>query len=234
MAIGSEPPSDEHTVAALRRLITRLAYDIHDGPLQNLAVIGLDLHAMKDRVRSLLSAEDAHKMDTAVEQVVEDLVDVERSLRELLGSLERQRAECRSLVEALQAEIAEFERHSPAAVELRVWGAPGQLSEPECATVHAIARAALANISKHANATTVTVRLRDEHGRLTLEIEDDGRGFNVLEAYRPGHFGLRGIRERAEDAGGYAEIRSRPGGPTLVFATLRSETAPTELLAAIS
>jgi signal transduction histidine kinase len=235
MAFESDPPSDEQTVAALRRVISRLAYDIHDGPLQNLAVIGLDLRAMRDRVRSLLSAEDADRVDIAVDQVVGDLVDVERSLRELLGSLERQRAESRSLVEALQGEIAEFERHSPASVELVVTGACGGLNEPECATIHAIARAPLANVSKHAEAHNVTVRLRHDGKQLLLEIEDDGRGFNVLEAYRPGHFGLRSIRERAELAGGHADIMSRPGGPTLVSARLSYGQAPArELLAAVS
>ena len=75
-------------------------------------------------------------------------------------------------------------------------------------------REILQNVSKHAHAEAVTVRLVGNTDRIELEVVDDGVGFDMsLAAAREadGHFGLRGLRERAEQVGGSVEIRSAKG-----------------------
>jgi signal transduction histidine kinase len=71
---------------------------------------------------------------------------------------------------------------------------------------------ALANSARHAQPQRVEVRLRVQNGRLTLEIEDDGIGFQPAEAGGPGdgHFGLTLMRERARSAGGLLTVSSAP------------------------
>jgi signal transduction histidine kinase len=199
--------------------LSRLALDIHDGPLQNLAVIGLDLNALHGRIRSLLPASARNQVDAGVEQIAEDLFEVERSLRALLGALERDGAGGQLLLEGIHAEIAEFRRRSGVVVEVLTEGNVEPLAASVREALQAIVRSALANIAKHAEATAVTIRVSEANETISLEIEDDGRGFDLGTAYRPGHFGLLGIQARAELAGGHAEILSRPGGPTIVRAT---------------
>ena len=71
---------------------------------------------------------------------------------------------------------------------------------------------ALANSARHAEPEHVEVRLRIEEGTLTLEVEDDGVGFQPTEAGGPGdgHFGLTLMRERARSAGGNLTVSSAP------------------------
>jgi signal transduction histidine kinase len=73
-----------------------------------------------------------------------------------------------------------------------------------------IAQEAVTNIRKHANATHVDVRLTSMHGGLLLRIADDGDGFDPSEKAPPGHLGLITATERAELAGGWCRVHSRP------------------------
>jgi signal transduction histidine kinase len=78
-----------------------------------------------------------------------------------------------------------------------------------------ILREALRNIERHARASTVTVRLRRLGGRAVLTVADDGAGFEVPdeleELARGRHFGVTGMRERAQLAGGELNVESAPG-----------------------
>jgi signal transduction histidine kinase len=78
-----------------------------------------------------------------------------------------------------------------------------------------LAREALSNVSRHAEAATCRVSLyRDEDGGV-LEVDDDGRGFDPTRTTAAGQ-GLRNLRERAERLGGQAEIDSAPGQGTRI------------------
>jgi signal transduction histidine kinase len=78
-----------------------------------------------------------------------------------------------------------------------------------------IAREALSNVGRHAEATTCRVRLAREGGSAVLEIDDDGRGFDG-EPSRPGGQGVSNLRARAEALGGATEISGVPGEGTTV------------------
>lgn len=81
-----------------------------------------------------------------------------------------------------------------------------------------IVQEALANVRKHARATSVEVALGEEEGGVYVRVRDDGQGFAEPEAPRShlGHMGLTFMRERAEMAGGWLRIRSAPGAGTTV------------------
>jgi signal transduction histidine kinase len=79
-----------------------------------------------------------------------------------------------------------------------------------------IAQEGVSNVRKHANATHVEVRLTSADGGLLLRIADDGDGFDPSEKAAPGHLGLTTITERAELAGGWCRVRSRPGAGTVL------------------
>jgi signal transduction histidine kinase len=81
--------------------------------------------------------------------------------------------------------------------------------------LYRIAQEALNNSAKHAEASRVEIRCWCELGRVTLLIEDDGKGFD-LDDIPPGRLGLGIMRERAESVGARLEIESGPGSGTKV------------------
>ncbi len=80
-------------------------------------------------------------------------------------------------------------------------------------TIYRVAEEASANVVRHANASTLHVRL-DTSDAPTLTITDDGSGFDPTQVDGSSHFGLRGMRERAALAGGALAVQSTPGGGT--------------------
>jgi signal transduction histidine kinase len=82
----------------------------------------------------------------------------------------------------------------------------------------------LANVARHAEATAVRVNLGlAEDGRLQIEVVDDGVGFDVETAVRPGHYGLIGLKERARLTGGHFSIESSPEKGTTALLQLPLE-----------
>jgi signal transduction histidine kinase len=82
--------------------------------------------------------------------------------------------------------------------------------------VYRVAQEALENTCQHARARCVKVELVESDEHLTLTIADDGRGFDPHHADAESHFGLQGMRERAETMGGSLEVESRRGEGTTV------------------
>ena len=90
-------------------------------------------------------------------------------------------------------------------------------------------REMLHNIAKHAEATRVEVELTADDGRLELVVRDDGVGFDPTHARRgeaSGHFGLRGLHERAAQVGGAMQIDSIKGEGTTIRWTARRQPIP--------
>jgi len=87
-----------------------------------------------------------------------------------------------------------------------------------------IAQEALENIARHADASTLRVSLLQKGDNLTLEISDDGTGFDVRAVDADDRYGLRGIQERAEIIGASLEMKSSPDEGTTI--RLEAETTP--------
>jgi two-component system nitrate/nitrite sensor histidine kinase NarX len=104
----------------------------------------------------------------------------------------------------------------PVTVDLAA--SPEHLRDASQTVVLRVVQEALQNVRKHAEASHVAVRSLVEGGDWTLEIRDDGRGFDVAMVALRGrrNFGLQFMRERAELIGARFEVRSRPDGGTVV------------------
>ena len=91
--------------------------------------------------------------------------------------------------------------------------------EPQLAmVVYRTAQEALTNVLKHAQARNVRLELSDLEGVLTLEVSDDGRGASAADLAKLQSFGLLGLRERAQGAGGCLDVATAPGqGMTLIL-----------------
>ncbi len=210
----------------LKRKLMRLALDVHDGPMQNLAVIGFSLGDIRRRMEQVVPPEHHTKLDAGMEQITEELVRVESELRSLIVALEHGTKHTVPVVEAVQSEIAEFEKRTPATCVLTVTGNVETDTDSQRIALQSVTRAALANVSKHAGAKNVEIRLRGTPRTITLEILDDGKGFDCGQHPKDGRFGLAGMRERVELLGGKFELVSSPGGPTRITATLKTWRPP--------
>jgi signal transduction histidine kinase len=224
--VDRERGVESKRVEALERRMLRLALDVHDGPMQSLTAVGHSLSGLQRRIEALGPVEDRSVLNTSVEQIMADLVQVEYELRALISALEDGGTESVPLLEAIQTEIRHFKRGSLAEVELFFDGSALAETDSQRIALQTIARAALANVTSHADADNVTIRLHGTADTITLEIVDDGRGFDGTMPAKRGRFGLAGMKRRAELLGGDLEISSRPGGPTAIRATLRRWRPP--------
>lgn len=82
--------------------------------------------------------------------------------------------------------------------------------------IYRIAQEAVENAAHHANAQRLAVRLEPEAGRWKLTVQDDGLGFDPRQNPAAGHFGLAGMKERAELSGGRLTIESQKGRGTKI------------------
>jgi signal transduction histidine kinase len=126
------------------------------------------------------------------------------------------------LPSALKAAVWHWAAGSSAALEIHITGAHPNLPEDVEQNVLRIAQEAVTNAVKHASAKTVWIDLHLDPRTLRLVVRDDGRGFELSGAFVlvGGHFGLLGMRERAERLGGSLEVSSEPGTGTEVRASV--------------
>jgi signal transduction histidine kinase len=101
---------------------------------------------------------------------------------------------------------------------VKVEGAPRNLNAIVRDEAYRIAGEALRNAFRHARARRITVELRYDKRQFRLRVRDDGKGLDeqTLRGLPAGHFGLPGMRERAEDVGGRLEVRSKVDSGTEV------------------
>ncbi|KJF24996.1 sensor histidine kinase [Rhodococcus sp. AD45-ID] len=183
----------------------RLAAEIHDTVAQGLSSIQMLLHA----------AERADPNSPAVRQISlarEAAADSLAETRQLIAELTPAALDGQSLSDAL-GRICE--RASSAHIEARavVEGEPIALPMPLEATLVRIAQGAVANVLRHAHATRMAVTLTYSTDTVSLDIVDNGVGFDisVLDRGPAESFGLNAIRRRVQLQGGTFDIESEPG-----------------------
>lgn len=188
----------------------RIAKELHDGVIQALFAVGMGLQG---------AAAMAHDPEIAgrLEYAVEDIDRAIRDLRNYIFGLRPGILADRQLDEAIRKLCAEFETRSGvvtvAAVEDR---AAAELAS-RAGDVIQLVRETLSNVGRHANATTCRVTLRQgTDGAIELEVDDDGRGFDV-DAPRTG-LGLANLEARVASMGGTFLAASIAGDGTTVTA----------------
>jgi signal transduction histidine kinase len=219
---SSEPAAVGTTVTeveTLRRRLVRLAFDVHDGPMQNLTAVGYSVHELQRRLKAAQEL-DVESISFDLDQILTQLGGAERGLRTLISHLEHANPEIDTLDEILEGEIDAFTRRCRAHLDVE---APANLrldSHSQAVAIRSILREALTNIAKHAGAQRVWVRIDAGPAGILLEIEDDGHGFDP-GAVHTDTLGLAGMSQRVDLLGGDFDVLSRIGGPTVVTARFR-------------
>jgi signal transduction histidine kinase len=187
----------------------RLARDMHDSLAKTVSGMGFAALALARRIeRDPTGAADEAR------RLADDARQATREAREIIVGLRADAGEQLPLAAALQAEARRWSAACGVKVALMIEEV-GDLHPVAARELEWILREGLGNVERHARASQVTVRLRRLGGRAVLTIADDGAGFEVpdeLEQLAQGrHFGVTGMRERAQLAGGDLSVESAPG-----------------------
>jgi signal transduction histidine kinase len=226
-------------VEAGERLLARLGFDLHDGPLQDVAVLAGDLRLFRAQLEDVLApAASGAALVGRVDDLEARVCAVDRTLRQLVHSFESPTVVRQPLDELLRREIEAFRAQTEIPVDIVLRGDFGDLTDSQRIALIRIVQESLTNIREHSDGTKVSVSVTSGPNEIAAEISDNGRGFDVertlVRAARGGRLGLVGMSERARLLGGRFDIRSRPGGPTtvsLVLPAWRPATLPSGLAA---
>jgi two-component system sensor histidine kinase DegS len=191
----------------------RLAQEIHDGPGQALT-------------NAIFQVEYLERM------IVRDPRGARVELRFLRDVLRRELSDVRTFISALRPPVLDqlgldgairdtidhMQTLTGLPITAELTAPPERLGEAAQTVVLRIVQEALHNVRKHAAASAVTVSTEARDGEWTLEVRDDGQGFDVGAVAARGrrNFGLQFMRERAELIGASFDVRSRPDGGTVV------------------
>jgi signal transduction histidine kinase len=188
-----------------------LARDLHDSVTQ--ALYGVTLCA--EAAARHLDAGDATTAAGQLREIQATTHEALREMRLLIFELRPPILKREGLAVALQTRLDAVEGRFGLAVHFVDRG-NGRLSPEIEEGLYRVAQEALNNVLKHACASSVTVSLQQQQERVSLEIWDDGIGFEPQVARERGGFGLRGMEERTAKLGGTINIQSRPGEGTKV------------------
>ena len=196
----------------------RLARELHDDVTQRLA--GLSMEA------ATLSRHADLEVRTAAEVAMgRELAGLSREVHAMAYRLHSSVIDDLGLEEALRVECGRLDARGEARVEFHAEPGGGVLRGEPALCLFRVAREALGNAMRHAEAGRIEVRLRVADGRIRIEVVDDGRGFDAAAPRARASLGLASMRERVALLGGRFQIRSRPGAGTQVTAWVPSGTA---------
>ena len=195
----------------------RLAREIHDTLAQGFVGISSQL----DAVSMIMPSDPAQArrfLDLARKMARHSLTEARRSVMDLRASV----LEGQDLAAALQSGTAQWIEGSNVELSVDVSGPPNHLPQDMEQHLLRIAQEAVTNVLKHAGASRIWVKLHMEARKIYLRIVDNGRGFDQQDVFSDlaGHFGVIGMRERAERLGGKLNLKSRPGEGTEVEVTV--------------
>ena len=194
----------------------RVAQALHDTLFQGFVSSSMQLHAVADEIADQGARSKLTRVLRRMSQIIDEGRESVSGLRVPDGD---------DNLESALARDAEYFR--PIDVRLAVKGHPRPLHPLARDAVYQISREALANTFRHARAKHVEVDVEYSRDELTVRVRDDGCGMapNIVDEGRSGHFGLPGMRERAEQMGAVLRLWSREGTGTEVEIRVPAKTA---------
>jgi signal transduction histidine kinase len=196
----------------------RIARELHDDLSQLLTAIRIDTTRLVQDVAA--GVPPPERVMTGIVPLIDTTLDtVSRIVSQLRSTFIAEIG----LAAAIVRRVAVFEQRTE--IDCAVWIEPErmEISEAIATAAFRIFEEALTNVARHAKATRVEVRLRDDGRELLLEIQDDGRGIRGSERFASNAHGLVGMKERAEELGGSVTINAVSGDGTIVRAWIPHE-----------
>jgi signal transduction histidine kinase len=190
---------------------SRISRDLHDGILQTLLSIEIQLDVLRRRVAA--SPEQSVASLAALQQTVRN---ESAELRHLVTDLRPLRVQSADLVDLMRGFAERYRNESIVALDLLIDSAEIHAPDRVCREIFQIYREALNNIKKHAKASHVVVKLSQDDSALVLVVDDNGEGFSFAGRFTGDELdrlrlGPISIKERARTVGGILTVESNPG-----------------------
>lgn len=194
-----------------RKAISR---ELHDAIGQMLTAQRMELR----NLRALRTAPEeefvSHLEDSA--RLSEEAL---RAVRDLAMGLRPSMLDDIGLAPAIEWQVREFMRRAGVSVDLQMDGVLSDLPDTHRTCIYRVVQEALTNCARHAHATGIRVTVHGGSERITMTIQDNGRGFNTWNSRGKG-LGLIGIEERVKELGGHVNVVSQAGKGTIVSAEI--------------
>ena len=190
---------------------SRISRDLHDGILQTLLSIEIQLDVLR---RKVLTHPD--QVETGLASLQQTVKNEGGELRHLVTDLRPLRVQSADLVDLMRGFGERFRNESGMALDLLVDSADLHAPDRVCREIFQIYREALNNIKKHAKASHVVVKLTQDDSRLALVVDDNGEGFSFAGRFTGDELdrlrlGPISIKERTRTVGGVLTVESNPG-----------------------
>ena len=195
---------------------SRIARELHDGLVQELVALKIDLSVLA-RTPAIAQAglrEDVRRAETQAQHLAE-------SARVISHQMHPAALDRLGLVPALRSNATEVRRATGIDVQVEADDAAQALPREVATGFYRIAQEAVRNATLHSGADAVRVAIRTELEELTLEVRDQGKGFDFADARGVRSLGLVSMEERARLVGAKLEIESRLGQGTIVRVRLK-------------
>ncbi len=207
------------TVTAQETERSRIARELHDETGQALTAISIGLRSLKENITSNTS--DPIRQAVRLEEITNNSL---LELQRMVAGLHPAQLDDLGLLAALRWYARDVSQNSPVKVEVHGQGPLSKLSAELRVTLFRIAQEAITNVIRHASASQVMISLDFQDSQLSLEIQDNGCGFDVAKTLNHkiggANLGLMGMQERALLIGGICKIISTPGQGTAVLVTV--------------
>jgi signal transduction histidine kinase len=209
-----------HYASTLEHLVTsqernRLARELHDTLAHTLSGLSVQLEAAKaywdvdqPAARSILE-----KSSAAAHSGLEET-------RRALKALRASPLEDLGLALAIKNMVTDAASRANLTLDLKIMDNIPALSPDVEQCIYRVAQEAVTNVVNHAQAKNLMVRLEFAEEKMKLLVHDDGIGFDLEKNSKPSHFGVTGMRERAQLMGGEFKITSKPGFGTEIELTI--------------
>jgi signal transduction histidine kinase len=190
---------------------TRLARELHDGPVQTLITLG----QRAEMTERYINRDQYDNALLALEELRAREITIVEELRRIIGDLRPIYLDDLGLVPALEMLVRRIEKQQDAVVSFEHTKDSERLCANTELTVYRIAQEALNNALQHAKANSIAIALSPDEQGIKLSVTDDGIGFilepNMYSYTQKGHFGLVGIQERVRQLKGTFNIKSSSG-----------------------
>jgi len=190
---------------------SRIARDLHDGILQTMLSIEIQLDVLRRRVES-----EPHQVVTGLTALQQTVRNEGADLRQTVTDLRPLRMQSADLIDLMRGFAERFRNESSVALDLLIDSAQLRAPDRVCREIFQIYREALNNIKKHAKASHVVVKLSQDDSRLVLVVDDNGEGFSFAGRFNGDELdrlrlGPISIKERTRTVGGGLTVESNPG-----------------------
>lgn len=209
-----------------RKRVVRIGFDLHDGALQDIVLLGADMHVFREQLGKAGAFDNRQRIVGRVDDLIARLTAIDAQLRELATAADSTELLRRPLAATLTDVVASYCGSMESHTSIDPGLDESSLTDSQKIAVLRIAGAAVSNAARHSGAKNVVLTLKQLADGIEMSIRDDGAGFAVQSALRgaaqSSRLGLAGMRERAALLGGRLLIESSPGGPTEVLLQLPS------------